>query len=431
MTPITYRIRLSEVEFSWYSTHVDQEEFYLLILSHILEQHLEEAVMLSSRRMRYVLSPLQNLATVTKLDWRIDAHLDGLNVDTENAWILCETTLKFDEAGEVFVGVQVALAGGDPVRIQKIVEIACAAPHTSAGLIAALGWLPYPRIASVIQPLSTSEIAEQRYIAVAAQALHRVSGDWVQKALHDTSVLVQARACRAVGELGRADLVPQLQALHQSKEETVAFWSCWSAALLGDLSAVTALKRFAIAPEYTDDALAVVLRRLLPQAAGLWLEELAQDEVNVRLVIRGAGIVGDPVFVPGLISTMSMPELARVAAESFCNITGVNLADAKLEAAPPPVNDDEPVQADADDELPWPDPPRVFEWWKSNGARYEQGMRYLLSQPATPEHLQSVLRHGNQKQRYGAALELAMLKPGTLLFATDAPGALQQQRLGR
>jgi len=399
-------------------------------LAGILEQHLEEVAMLVSRRMRSVRSPLQNLATLTQLDRRIDAHLDGLNVDTENAWTLCEATLKFDEAGEVFVGAQVALASGDPGRILKIVEIACAAPLTLAGLIAALGWLPYPRIASLVQSLSVSEIAEHRYVAVAAQALHRVSGDWVQKALHDTSILVQARACHAVGELGRADLVPQLQALNQSKDQAVVFWSCWSAALSGDLSALAALKRFATAPEHAGDALAVVLRRLPPHAAGLWLEEQAQDEANVRLIMQGAGIVGDPAFVPGLIGMMSVPELMRIAAEAFCTITGVNLVDAKLDAPPPPANDDAPVQVDPDDDLPWPDPQRVFAWWENNETRFEPETRYLLGQPVTPEHLHAVLRHGNQKQRYGAALELAMRTPGTPVFETGAPGFLQQQRLG-
>ena len=402
----------------------------LILLADIVEQHLEEAVMLASRRMRSVRSSLQSLATLVELDCRIDAHLDGLLVDAENAWTLCAATLKFDEAGEVFVGAQVALASGISEPIQKIVEIACSTPHTLPGLISALGWLPYPRVASLVLSLSVSEIAEHRYVAVAVQALHRVGGDWVQKALHDKSTLLQARACRAVGELGRADLVPQLQVLNQSADEAVVFWSCWSAALLGDLSAVAALKRFATAPDYANDALDVVLRRLPPQAANLWLEELAQDEANVRLIMQGAGIVGDPAFVPGLIGMLSVPELMRIAAGAFCTITGVNLVDAKLDAPPPPENDDAPTQVDPDDDLPWPEPQRVFAWWEKNETRFEPETRYLLGQPVTPEHLRSVLRHGNQKQRYGAALELAMRTPGTPVFETTAPGFLQQKRLG-
>lgn len=130
----------------------------VMFLTDILEQQLEEAAMLSSRHMRSVRSALQHLATLTELDRRIDAHLDCLNVDAENAWTLCETTLKFDEAGEVFVAAQVALASGIPECIQKIVEISCAAPLTFPGLIAALDWLPYARVASFVQSLSVSDI---------------------------------------------------------------------------------------------------------------------------------------------------------------------------------------------------------------------------------------------------------------------------------
>lgn len=401
-----------------------------MLLTDILEQHLEEVAMLSSRRMRSVRSSQQHLATLTELDRRIDAHLDGLNVDAESAWTLCEQTLKFDAVGEVFVGAHVALASGIPEHIQKIVETACAAPLTLPGLIAALGWLPYPRVASLVQSLSASEIAEHRYVAVAVQALQRVDGDWLAKALHDTSALVQARAGRAVGELGRVDLVSQLLELNQSKDEGVAFWSCWSAALLGDESAVTALQRFASVPDYADEALAVVLRRLSPQAAGKWLEELAQDEVNVRLVMQGAGIVGDPMFVPGLINMMSVAEMARIAADSFCNITGAKLAENKLDAAPPPENEDAPVQVDPDDDLPWPNPQRVLEWWEKNATCFNENTRYFVGETITPGHLRRILHYGNQKQRRSAALELAMCSPGLPLFETTAPGNLQLQRLG-
>jgi uncharacterized protein (TIGR02270 family) len=249
----------------------------LLILLDILEQHLEEAAMLSSRRMRIVRGSLQSLVSLTQLDRRIDAHLDGLRIDAENAWALCESTLEYDDPGEVFVGVRVALASGERERFDRVLEIACAAPEVLPGLIAALAWSPYPRIAPVVQPMLASVVAEQRYVAVAVHAAHRVSGEWIEKALYDDSPLVRARACRAVGELGRVDLISQLRPQFQSEDQAVAFWSCWSAGLLGDLSAVAALKRFISVPEYAERVLDIVLRRLAPNAAQNWLEELAQD----------------------------------------------------------------------------------------------------------------------------------------------------------
>lgn len=404
---------------------------YLLPLLNIYEQHLEEASMLAVRRNLLVGSAAQKLDSLAELDDRINAHLEGLYVDAENAYLLCERTLEFGEASEVFVGALAALASGNPGYIQEMNDVACATPSTRPGLISALGWLPYARVASFIQSLSASEITEQRYVATAAQAIHRVSDEWVQRALNDKSALVQARACRAIGELGRVDLVPQLRAQQQSKDDAVAFWSCWSAAVLGDVSAATLLKRFATAPDHADDALAVGLRRLPPHAAKAWIEELAQDEANVRSVIQGVAIVGDPAFVPGLIAMMSVKDLARIAAESFCAITGVNLAEQKLEVlAPAPANEEEETAIDPDEFLPWPDAARVSAWWDKNAAQFSAGTRYLLGKTVTPEHLQWVLRYGNQKLRHGAALELSMLAPGTPIFNISAPAWIQQKLLG-
>lgn len=414
----------------------------------VLEEHLEEVNFLFAQRELLLTSPRHTLNDLNACEQRLLAHLDGLLIGESEVYKLLLPKFIQGEVGEVFAAAYIVLATSDATWLDLLARMYFdkAQGPVLDGLAAALRLTPHTaNVSTVIAPWFQVSRAELRAISLnilrfrhdlsvvqlnAAITMRSVD-HWIQKALYDPSAVVQARACRTVGELGRADLVPQLQALHSSKDEAVAFWSCWSAALLGDLSAVTALKRFAVVPAYTDDALAVALRRLSPQAAGQWLEELAQDEVNVRLVIQGVGIAGDPVFVPGLISSMSMPELARIAADSFCTITGISLADAKLEATPPPVNDDDPVQTDPDDELPWPDSQRVFEWWQSNGARYERGVRYLLGRPVTPEHLQWVLRYGNQKQRYGAALDLAMLNPGTPLFATDAPGILQLQRLGR
>jgi hypothetical protein len=92
----------------------------LLILSNILDQHLEESAMLSGRRMRDVRGPVYRLNSLAQLDRRIDAHLDGLRVDAESAWELCEHELKYEDAGEVFVGVQVALASGEQEHFDHV-----------------------------------------------------------------------------------------------------------------------------------------------------------------------------------------------------------------------------------------------------------------------------------------------------------------------
>jgi uncharacterized protein (TIGR02270 family) len=143
--------------------------------------------------------------------------------------------------------------------------------------------------------------------------------------------------------------------------------------------------------------------------------------------------VGDPAFVPWLIGRMAVPELARVAGESFSTITGIDLAyddletdpPADLEAGPTDHPDDENVAMDPDDNLPWPDPALIQNWWQDYGARFAAGTRHLLGQPLSPEACQHALTAGFQRQRRAAAFELALARPDTPLLNWRQPARAQ------
>jgi len=80
--------------------------------------------------------------------------------------------------------------------------------------------------------------------------------------------------------------------------------------------------------------------------------------------------------------------------------------------------------------LAWPDADKVAAWWHANQARFSKGTRYLLGKPLGVEAAWHALRHGYQRQRAAAALELAILQPGKPLFEVRAPGFRQAQLLG-
>ena len=171
-------------------------------------------------------------------------------------------------------------------------------------------------------------------------------------------------------------------------------------------------------------------------AAHSVLQELARDPKDLRWLIQGSGIVGDPTYVPWLITHMTTDATARIAGEAFSLITGTDLAWLDLERKPPenfesgPNDDpDDPnVDMDPDDGLPWPDPERIKDWWAKNSGRFHPGTRYFMGAPVTREHCIDVLKNGYQRQRILAAHYLCLLEPGTPLFNTSAP-AWRQQRL--
>ena len=135
---------------------------------------------------------------------------------------------------------------------------------------------------------------------------------------------------------------------------------------------------------------------------------------------------------------MAVPELARVAGEAFRLITGVDLAYQDLEgewpdgfeAGPSENPEDEDVALDADEDLPWPDPVLVQQWWDANKARYRNGQRYLMGEQISVEQCSSVLRNAFQRQpqcgrtrtRTHAAGDPAIRDPGPWFTSAATAG---------
>jgi uncharacterized protein (TIGR02270 family) len=195
-----------------------------------------------------------------------------------------------------------------------------------------------------------------------------------QCAVGDSSddVLLQARALRAVGQLGQVDLLPFLQDNLTTHDERCRYSAAWSAALLGDIGAITILQSIAeLTGPYQEEVAKMALRRMDLLTAHAWQRSLAQNLDSIRLAIIGAGAIGDPVLIAWLIDQMTIPELARVAGEAFTMITGVDIAYEDLEGEWPegfevgPTEDpeDENVDMDPDEDLPWPDPEAIQAWW--------------------------------------------------------------------
>jgi uncharacterized protein (TIGR02270 family) len=179
-----------------------------------------------------------------------------------------------------------------------------------------------------------------------------------------------------------------------------------------------------------------VLQAKGAQSAHGWLSTLAKDPSSLRWLIRGAGLVGDPAYVPWLIGHMADNKTTRLAGEAFCLITGLDLAWLDLEVKPPESFDSGPnddpndpnVEMDEDDGLPWPDTLQIQAWWQANSQHFQPGTRYFMGAPLNRDTCLRVLKDGFQRPRIAAALYLSLLNPGTPLFEWRAP-ARRQRRL--
>lgn len=409
------------------------------VIHHVVQQHAEEAAFLWMLRDEAALAPHYTSADLTGLDGRLDAHIDGLRIAGDAGWEICQQELAWEEAGEVFAGAMLAFENGRDGRTETILEIAAKSADLARGAISALGWLEWDRARPFSERLMGADQPILRRVGIAAAAVQRQDpGKALGEALADEPI-VRARALRAVGELGRRDLLPVCLQELRSDDAECRFWGAWSAALLGEDAGIAALKETAeAAGDRAERAADLAARRMDPSDALAWQRQLAGREEARRLAIVVAGALGDPALVPWLLEQMPIDELARPAGEALSFITGIDLAYDDLEgewpegfaAGPTEEPEDENVEMDPDEDLPWPDPELIKGWWEETQGNFRSGTRHLLGKPMTEGSLQEALRVGRQRQRAVAALELAIRSPGGLLFEVRAPGFRQKRQLG-
>ena len=314
-------------------------------------------------------------------------------------------------------------------------------PVLARGLISALGWLSLAQAAPHIDVFLASDASFFRYVGVAAGAVHRQCRmDALTAAASDDDPMLRARALRAIGEMGKREFQAVARNHLADEDDRCRFWAAWSAAVFSDASAVGVLKAFAETGSPHAEAACRTAMGLMPHRDGReWLAALQNDPEKQRIAIVGAGALGDPADVPWLIQMMAVPEMARPAGEALTFITGVDIAYLDLEgewpegfeAGPTEAPEDDDVDLDPDEDLPWPAPERISAWWDQNRKTFKAGEPSFLGKPVTAGHLETVLRTGLQRQRQAAAVMLAARHPrGIPVFETRAPGFRQTQILG-
>jgi uncharacterized protein (TIGR02270 family) len=412
------------------------------LIAEIVDQHAEEAAFLWLLRDAAVSAPHYTLADLANLDQRVEAHLDGLRLAGEGGW---ETAIReartHRQPGEVFAAALLALESGDSERVAGVVELAgvAASPPNARALSSALGWLAPDRAVAAIRPfLSAAEPALKR-IGLAAAALHRRNpgASVLVEACAADDPYLKARALRALGELGLADLHLNARAGLKARDPACRFWAAWSAALLSThRDAIAALRQAAESPGPFAERAARLAVRCLPLAeARLWIRQLVKQDNRTRAAIKAAGALGDPAFIPWLIDRMKEPSLARVCGEALSLITGVHIAYDGLEGTPPVVFEpgpsedpqDDDVALDPDEGLAWPDPGLALAWWQSQRSGFPADSRLLAGRPISRDNLRDLLRSPGlvQRARAAAAIELALASPGRPLFEVRAPGFRQ------
>lgn len=411
------------------------------MLSQVLDQHIEEAAFLWLLRDEAVGAPNYDLTSITRLDQRINAHIDGLRVAGEEGWkVVWKEFQAHPEPGEAFVATLLAFESAHPGRTEEIINAVSQSRPLLRAVISAFGWLSSDDALIQSSIASSGKDPTTRYVELAGAAVQRMHpGPVLVRAMRNDNPRLRARALKAAGELGDTTAATAARADLASKDLDVKFAAAWSLArLTSDASAAAELQSIAVTESrYRRRAAEMAVRVQAPAAARRWIALLHSLPGCELLAIHASAALGDPSVVPGLIEKMASPPLARAAGEAISFITGVHIDYDKLdgaapegfEAGPTEDPDDDRVTLDPDDGLPWPDAGKVKAWWDVNRALFPPGVRHLCGKPIALEHLQELLTSGYQRQRAAAALELAIRNPRQPLFEVRAQGRRQMDAL--
>ncbi|MFW0885217.1 UNVERIFIED_CONTAM: TIGR02270 family protein [Pseudomonas sp. JL1] len=413
----------------------------MLPISSMIEQHAEEACFLILLHDHAVRAPHYDLDDLSKLDERIDAHLDGLRIAGSTGLEILLAQLGPHAVGETFASVLLAFEAADVKMLSRLSDHLRSASETERGYLMALGWLDWERISPWIERMFASPEPLFHRLGLAACGMHRHDpGPALLTGLSDAAPNVLARAARTAGELRRRDLLPTIRTHRLHENAATRFWTNWATAQMGDAQALEPLRQFAGQPgQFQYRALCVLLAWQEREPSIAWIRQLVQDPRDRRIGIQALGLLGDPVCVPWLIQQMSDLPYARVAGEAFSLITGADLALLDLElqdlpdfdAGPNDDPQDTNVAMDPDENLPWPDPQLITAWWQAHGGDFQAGVGYVLGQMQSEASFRQALAHGQQRQRIAAACGVARFRPNEVLFPTSAPAWRQQQLLGR
>lgn len=412
-----------------------------MVIPDIIFRHATEAAFLWLLRDMAVKQPHYSLKDLAKLDDRLEAHLDGLRIAGDAGWEICKEELLLNEPGEVFTAAVLAFESKKGKRIDQVLDTGIKNRELLRSLTSAISWIDYKDTRQYVESFwfETDPVLQQLGIASAAIYRKDIPDEVLIRAINNENIYLKSRAIKALGELGKLNMLQYLQNSFNNDIPLVSFTAAKSALLLGNTNAQYILKELLnkIDEPYREEIVILNCRKMNLKDSNTWLSELRNNTEQLRLAIVCAGAAGDPLNIPWLLEMMKIDDLARKAGEAFSMITGVDLAYNNLDLrmhnglnkGPNENPEDENVEMDIDENLPMPDADLIGKWWINNKTGYKNNIRYLIGQPISLEWLKQVLKTGFQRQRYAAALELVILSPGEKLFNVKANGIKQKKLL--
>ena len=401
------------------------------IVENVVYQHAENVCFLWMQREQAVNEPHYSFKDLAHLDDRLEANIDGMRIAGIQGDPMLDEMIEMRDEGAHFGRALLALERGERDVFNALVSKADDEVAIQNELASALAWVAPVHLKETVKSLLESQnpIAfTLGYRACAAQG--RNPGKYLGIGASHENAMVRACAYRTAADLADRQFYSEHPDIEMDNPE-VRIEQARGHAMLGNRSMARSVLESMAASGGSRAAEATSLLMLISDSRSgrAFLKKLSSTPGRERDVISGFGLLGDPVAMVWLINKSREPEFARVCGGAITMITGIDLAYEDLDLADEPEGftagpDDDPanvdVALDEDENLPWPDPERIEQWWASSGG-LAVGSLYLGGHRKEPDKLITVLRHGMQRQRNAAAQLLALQRPEIRFRDTRLP----------
>lgn len=392
------------------------------MITDILDEHLEEAEILWSRRRGVLRSSSLSLLQLGALEARLEAHLDGIAPGLDARLAACDDALAASDEDRAFVAAALLLRSGAPGHPARVLErFSDRAPASRRGILDALCHLP---LAGSSRRTLEGFVggADESSAAAGLEVLgfHRVldAGLLPRLARADASELRLAVAQAA----GRLPVAPEvIDGLARDRDVRVRDAALQAAIQRGLPDARAKLREVAASGAATRTVLGLLACVGDAQDVAL-LRPRVTSPVFGEAALAGLATLGIPATVPMMLEAMELPFLARAAGQAFVRLTGIELPEMAIAAATPEEED-----ARFEDLRPVPDATATRKAWRERADGFDPGLRWRGGRRLRADDWIEDPHRGDLLTRREELMRLWATRPGTMpAIELDAPAARQR-----
>jgi uncharacterized protein (TIGR02270 family) len=401
-------------------------------LRDLFEESFEEATFLWGLWEGGLVSHARDLARLASfVEERLLGALDGVRLGLDGNWEdLLGKALASEERWPLAAAVHLTVAA-DPCRDSLLALIAAADGERLGAFRRGVELAKSDDDVARVEAKLAAGGLEQLAALVTLRAFRRrPPGTELGTVLRAEAPSIRAAGLRAARYVPHGGALGHVELALGDPEPLVGAAAVETGLVLGSRAAWMRCRELARAPSAAT-AGPLLLVASLGTARDLELVFAALGVAGLRKdVLKALAAVGTTQAAEACLEALSFEADSRLAAESFCVITGLDLHAENL-IAPDPPEPEEPLPLEAedldadlvpgpDDFLPWPDVEGIRRWWVKNQKRLAGGGRFILGKPASLEALQHLLEVGSTRRRHAAALELLIRTGGRYDVETTA-----------